>query len=115
MKKYFLCFLLCGCGWENPDKLTAPITAALGSINTNAQSVLKSGAKPQDARVQTIIKQDQVATKQLTVVKGEYSSAITQMAAKQHRIFIDDCIFGAVALAVLIPILIKLLPFLMAL
>lgn len=107
--------LVCACAPISGAKLAQPINAALGSITTNAQSVLKSGAAPQDTRVQTIVKQAAVAQKSLSTMTTEYTKVVTTVAAKDHRIFIDDCIFGAVAMAVLIPIGIKLLPFLMAL
>lgn len=106
---------LVACGPTAVDHLTAPVYAALDSITTNATNVLESGSEPQDPRVETIVKEAAVAEKATKVMAKEYVVVTMTITKAKHRIFVDDCIFGAVAAAILIPIGIKLLPFLMAL
>ena len=116
MKKWLLvALLIAACAPESGTRLAVPINASLGDINKNAQSVLKSGAQPQDKRVIAIIKDDQKAQKDVATVTIKYDYAITKYDKAQHRIFIDDCVFGGIAFILLLPILLKLAPFLLAL
>lgn len=123
MKKLLLCSVLVVSGCVPSYKpgvfYTAPISTTLQSVQKTASEIYTTGSKPQDVKVKTIVVGLQKAQTQLTTVTATLDSQSKQLAetqakiaAKNHRIFIDDCIFGVVALILLAPLIIKFLPLL---
>lgn len=112
-----------GVPYQPGSVTTGKLTASIKDATADTQKVYQSGAKPKDATVKKIITDLSSAQKQVTVVtkvidtqnKTIASDAIVK-AKQAHRILIDDVIYGACLLGMLIitlgPTLMKLLPLL---
>lgn len=104
MKKLLLCLMLTGCAsvpYKAGSAYTAPVGVPLAHAQSTVKQVLISGAKPGDVKVQSIAKDLTTAqiglvvlTKQVDGLSKDDANAKVTIAAKNHRIFIDDIIFG---------------------
>ena len=114
--------LLTGCAsapYKPGSDYTGPVATTLTHAEGTAGDVLKTGAKPQDPKVKSIVKDLGTAKVQLKGATAEIdrshkaeAGAPAKIAAQWHRILMDDIFFGVMALIVLIPIILKILPLL---
>jgi|ERR1700744_1738983 len=123
MRGCYLIFLgLLGCAsipYKPGSEYTAPLSHTITHASTEAQDVLKNGAKPQDAKVKTIVKDLKTAQAQIAPLTKTLDSQSKTIAnnqitldKKNHRILMDDVFFGVLGLIILIPIALKILPLL---